>query len=84
MCMLSHFSRVLLFAMLWTVVCQAPLSMGFSRQKYWSGLPCPSPGDLPNLGIEPSSPVSLLYWQAGSLPLAPPVKPNYISQLELK
>ena len=37
---------------LWTVVCQAPLSMGFSRQEYWSGLPCPPPGDLPNLGIK--------------------------------
>ena len=40
----------------WTVACQAPLSMGFSRQKCWSGLPFPSPGDHPNLGIEPSSP----------------------------
>ena len=40
----------------WTVVHQAPLSMGFSRQKYWSGLPFPSPGDLPDLGIEPGSP----------------------------
>ena len=41
----------------WTVACQAPLSMGFSRQDYWSGLPFPSPGDLPNPGIEPRSPV---------------------------
>ena len=41
--------------MLWTVAHQAPLSMGFSRQEYWSGLPCPSPGDLPHLGIEPKS-----------------------------
>ena len=40
----------------WTVVHQAPLSMGFSRQEYWSGLPFPSPGDLPNLGIKPRSP----------------------------
>ena len=40
----------------WTVACQAPLSMGFSRQEYWSGLPFPSPGDLPNPGIEPRSP----------------------------
>ena len=39
-----------------TVACQAPLSMGFSGQEYWSGLPCPSPGDLPNPGIEPASP----------------------------
>ena len=41
---------------LWTVAFQAPLSMGFSRQEYWSGLPCPSPGDLPNPGIKPRSP----------------------------
>ena len=39
----------------WTVAHQAPLSMGFSRQEYWSGLPCPPPGDLPNPGIEPAS-----------------------------
>ena len=49
-------SRVRLFATLWTVACQAPLSMGFSRQEYWSGLPFPSPGDLPDPGIEPGSP----------------------------
>ena len=42
----------------WSVACQAHLSMGFSRQKYWRGLPCPSPGDRPNPGIEPSSPKS--------------------------
>ena len=52
---LSHFSRAQLFATLWTVACQAPLSMQFSRQEYWSGLPCPPPGDLPKLGIEPVS-----------------------------
>ena len=40
----------------WTLACQAPLSMGFSRQEYWGGLPCPSPGNLPNPGIEPRSP----------------------------
>ena len=40
----------------WTVTCQAPVSMGFPRQKYWSGLPFPTPGDLPNLGIKPKSP----------------------------
>ena len=40
----------------WTVACQAPLSTGFSRQAYWSGLPFPSPGDLPDPGIEPGSP----------------------------
>ena len=48
----------------WTVACQAPLSMGFSRQDYWSGLPFPSPGDLPNPEIEPGSPAL----QAKSLP----------------
>ena len=41
---------------LWTVACQAPLPMGIPRQEYWSGLPFPSPGDLPDLGIEPKSP----------------------------
>ena len=56
-CMLSHFSHVQLFATLWTVARQAPLSMGFSRQEYWSGWPCPSPGDLPEPGIKPTSPV---------------------------
>ena len=49
-------SRVRLFATPWTVAYQAPLSTGFSRQEYWSGLPFPSPGDLPNPGIEPRSP----------------------------
>ena len=49
---LSHFSRVQLFEIPWTVVHQSPLSMGFSRQEYWSGLPFPSPGDLPDPGIE--------------------------------
>ena len=53
--MLSHFSRVQLFATLWTVAHQAPLSTGFSRQEYWSGLPCPSPGAFPNPGLKPVS-----------------------------
>ena len=44
------------FEIPWTIVGQAPLSMGFSRQKYWSGLPFPSPGDRPNPGIKPTSP----------------------------
>ena len=48
----------------WTVACQTPLSMGFSRQEYWSGLPFPSPGDLPDPGIEPGAPAL----QADSLP----------------
>ena len=54
-CMLRCFTRARLCATLWTVACQAPLPMGFSRQEYWSGLPCPPPGDLPNPGIEPAS-----------------------------
>ena len=49
-------SRVGLFATPWTVAHQAPLSMGFSRQEYWNGLPFPFPGDLPDPGIEPGSP----------------------------
>jgi len=52
-------SHVQLFATLWTVAHQAPPSMGFSRQEYWSGLPCPPPGDLPDPGIKPTSPASL-------------------------
>ena len=48
-------SHIRLFATLWTVARQAPLSMGFSRQEFWTGLPCPPPGDLPNPGIEPAS-----------------------------
>ena len=55
LCILSCFSCVWLFATLWTVACQVPLSMGFSGQEYWSGLPCPSPGDLPDPGMEPTS-----------------------------
>ena len=51
----SPFSHVQLFATLWTVACQAPLSMGFSRQEYWSGLPYPPPEDLPDPGTEPVS-----------------------------
>ena len=53
--MLSCFSCVRLFETLWTVVRQAPLSMGFSRQESWSGLPCPPSGALPNPGIKPRS-----------------------------
>ena len=58
-----------------TVACQAPLPMGFSRQEYWSGLPCPPPGNLPIPGIEPMSPTSPAL-VGGSLPLTPPVKPS--------
>ena len=64
--MLTSFSHVRLFATLWTIACQAPLSMGFSRHEYWSGLPCPPPGDLP--GIKSKSPAL----QGDSLPSEPP------------
>ena len=60
----------------WAVTRQAPLSMEFSRQEYWSGLSCPPPGNLPNSGIELASVYVCLHWQAGSLPLAPPGKPQ--------
>ena len=65
--MLSLISHVRLCVTPWTIVCKAPLSMGFSRQEYWSGLPCPPPGDLPDTGIEPGS--SAL--QADYLPCEP-------------
>ena len=69
-------SRVWLFVTPWTVAHQAPLSMEFSRQEYWSGLPFPSPEDLPNPGIKPRSPAL----QADSLPLYSlrnPIRPHY-------
>ena len=71
-CMLSCFSHVQLFATLWTIPRQAPLSMGFSRQESWSGLSCPPPGDLPDTGINPHFLSPAL--ASGSLPLAPPGK----------
>ena len=69
--LLSHFSRVRLCATPLTEAHQAPLSLGFSRQEYWSGLPCPLPGDLPNPRIKPRSPAL----QVDSLPSEPPGKP---------
>ena len=69
-CVLSHFSRARLLSILWTVVYQAPLSMGFSRQEYWSGLLFPNPGDLPDPGIKPTSLMSPAL-AGGVLPLAP-------------
>ena len=63
-------SRVRLFATPWTIAYQAPQSMGFSRQECWSGLPFPSPGYLPDPGIEPASPAL----QADALPSEPPGK----------
>ena len=71
MCELSRFSCVQLCATLWTVACQATLSMGFSRQEYWSRLLCPPPGYLPYPGINPRL-LCLLHWQVGHLPLALP------------
>ena len=65
---LHSLSRVQLFATPWTVAHQASLSMGFSRQEYWSGLPFPSPGDLPDPGIKPKSPIL----QADALTSEPP------------
>ena len=67
-CLLSRLSRVRLFVTIWTVALQAPLSMGFSRLEYGSGLPYPPPGDLPNPGIKPGSPAL----QADSLLTEPP------------
>ena len=69
-------SRVRLFVTPWTLVHQAPLSMGFPRQGYWNGWPFPTPGDLSNPGIEPWS----LALQADSLPSEPPGKPNKKAQ----
>ena len=63
-------SRVRLFVTPWTIAYQAPPSLGFSRLEYWSGLPFPSPGDLPNPGIEPGSPT----FQADALTSEPPGK----------
>ena len=67
---MKSLSRVRLFVTPWTVAYQAPLSVGFSRQEYWSGLPFSSPGDLPNPGIKPRSPAL----QADALPSEPPGK----------
>ena len=54
MCVLSRFSHIQLFAILWTIACQPPLSMIFSRQEYWSGLPCPPSEDLPDPEVKPT------------------------------
>ena len=65
------------FAAPWTVACQAPLSMGFSRQEYWGDLPFPSPGDLPDPGIEPMSPALV---DGFFFTPKPPGKPTHIFQ----
>ena len=69
--LVKSLSHIRLFVTPWTVACQAPPSMGFSRQEYWNGLPFPSPGDLPDPGIKPESPAL----QADSLPSEPPETP---------
>ena len=76
MCVLSGFSPVQTFATLRTVACQAPLSMGFSIQECWNGLPSPPPGNLPNQGIEPRSPAL----QAESLPVGHQGSPRHMLQ----
>ena len=70
-------SRVWLFATPWTIAYQAPPSRGFSRQEYWSGLPFPSPGDLPDPGIKPRSPAL----EADTLTSEPPGKPYHLGPL---
>ena len=72
---MKSLSRIRLFATPWTVAYQAPLSVGFSRQQYWSGLPFPSPVDLPKPGIEPGSPAL----QTDALPSEPPGKSEQLS-----
>ena len=73
----SHFSRVRLCATPWTAAYQASLSMGFSRQEYWGGLPCPSPRDLPDLGIESRFPAL----QADSLLAEPAGTPSHLERV---
>ena len=80
--MLSCFICVQLFATLWTVDRQVPLFMGFSRQGHWNGLPCPSPGDLPDPGTETESLISPAL--AGRFfTTEPPGKPTYLAYLKL-
>ena len=77
LCMLIRFSHVWLSATLWTVACQALRSMGFSRQEYWNGLPCPPLGNLPTQGSNPYL-LCLLLWQTGSLTLTLPRKLRWL------
>ena len=76
---MKSLSREQLFAIPWTVAYRGPLSMGFSRQEYWSGLPFPSPGDPPNRGIKPRSPTL----RADALPSEPPGKPPITNNVNL-
>ena len=85
-CVLSCFSHVCLYAAPWIAAHQAPLSMGFSRQEYWNELPCPPPGDLPDLEIEPKSLPSLALaggfyttitnWEAHPTKISGPISQN--------
>ena len=75
-CVLSHFTYVRLFTTLWTVAHHAPLSMGFCRQEYWSGFPCPPPGDLSDPGIKLASSVAPAL-QVDSLLLSHKGHPNF-------
>ena len=74
--MLSYFSRVQFFACLWAIAHQTPLSVGFFRQEYWSRLPYPSPGYLPNPGIKPMSPAAPELWVDFFLTAEPQEKPH--------
>ena len=84
LCILWEVASVVLdSATPWAVVHRTPLSIGLSRQEYWSGSPCPPPGNLPDTEIQPTS-LCLLHWRAGPLPLAPPGKPHvYATRAEL-
>ena len=74
MCVLSHFSCIQLSVTIGTVACQALLSMGFSRQEYWSGLPLPTPEDIPDSGIKSTSPATPAL-EGGFFTTEPPGKP---------
>ena len=76
----SEVSRVRLFVTLWTAAHQAPLPMGFSRREYWSGLPFPFPGNIPNPGIELWSPTL----QGDALPSEPPEQAFFLLKIESK
>ena len=80
-CVLSCFSHVQPFATLWTRAYQAPLSMGFSRQEYWSGLPFPSPGDLPNPRIQPVSHIAGRRFNLWATREAQPCLPEVVASI---
>ena len=82
-CIAHLLSHVWFFVAPWTVVCQSPLSIEFSRQEHQNGLPFPTPGDLPTQGLNPHL-LNLLHWQDDSLQLAPPGKPKLIFEVCVK